>query len=113
VDSISTAPIAPSNTTSPNQQQEQLIRTFGALHAYDDEDHLFVISPDRLGFGVLGDPMSGFDPQAMDGLNALLNLHWPTGALLQFTLYKSPDIEEALYDYQQMRKGQEWTSCAN
>jgi len=42
VDSISTAPIAPSNTTSPNQQQEQLIRTFGALHAYDDEDHLFV-----------------------------------------------------------------------
>jgi len=107
VDTISTAPIAPSNTTSPNAQQEHLIRTFGALHAYNEDDHLFVISPDRLGFGVIGDPLSGFDRQVMEGLNALLNLHWPNGTLIQFTLYKSPDIEDTLYDYQQMRQGQD------
>lgn len=91
---------------NPQERQENLIRTFGTLHAYSDEDNIFVLSPDRLGFGVISDPLSGFDDQTMQGLNALLNLHYPTGTLVQFTLYKSPDIEETLHDYKVMRHGQ-------
>jgi conjugal transfer ATP-binding protein TraC len=89
------------------ERQETLIRTFGVLHAYSEEDGIFVLSPDRLGFGVIADPLSGFDEQTMDSLNALLNLHYPNNTLVQFSLYKSPDIEETLHQYKVMRHGQE------
>jgi len=92
---------------NPEEQQETLIRTFGVLHAYSEEDNIFVLSPDRLGFGVSADPLAGFDDNAMDSLNALLNLHFPTGTIIQFTYYKSPDIEETLHDYKVMRHGQQ------
>lgn len=89
-----------------DERQETLIRTFGVLHAFDEEDNIFVLSPNRLGFGVVSDPLSGFNDTTMDSLNALLNLHFPTGTLVQFSYYKSPDIEHTLHDYKVMRHGQ-------
>lgn len=91
---------------NPQERQENLIRAFGTLHAYSGEEGIFVISPDRLGFGAIADPLAGCDEQTMQSLNALLNLHYPTGTVLQFTLYKSPDIEDTLHDYKIMRHGQ-------
>lgn len=88
-----------------NERQETLIRTFGVVDAFDGEDGLFVLSPDKLGFGVVADVLAGFDAQMLDSLNALLNLHFPTGTLLQFSLYKSPDIEESIHRYKVMRSG--------
>lgn len=86
-------------------QQEALVRMFGVVHAYDDDDDIFFVAPDRLAFGVIGDPLPGFDEQTMEGLNALLNLHFPTGTMLQFSLFKSPDIEETIHEYKVMRHG--------
>lgn len=83
---------------------EQRARWFPAL-AYDPEDALFTIHPDALGFAVLLHPLSGGGDAVREKLNALLNLAYPAGTLLQVVLYASPDIERALYLYAEQRAG--------
>jgi conjugal transfer ATP-binding protein TraC len=90
---------------TPYEQQETLVRLFGVVNAYDEESGLFHVSPDRLGFGVLTSPLSGLDAAMTESLNGVLNLHWPTGTILQFSFYASPDIEEELHRFRAMRHG--------
>lgn len=85
------------------EKQESLARLFGCVEAYDEEEGLFVLSPDRIGFGVIAEPLSGIDQKTMDNINQLLNLHFPTGTALQFCMYASPDIEDTLHRYEVMR----------
>lgn len=92
--------------TGPVERQEQLIRTFGVVSAFSEEDGLFYISPDRLGFGFIGGLAPGFDQSTFDALNGLLNLNFPVNTVVQWTLYANPDIEETIYAYQAMRDGQ-------
>lgn len=89
------------------EKQETLARLFGCVEAYDDDEGLFVLSPDRIGFGVIAEPLPGIDQKTMDNLNQLLNLHFPTGTALQFCMYASPDIEDTLHRFEVMRNGQE------
>lgn len=89
----------------PNERQEALIRAFGVVDAFSEEDGLFAVSPDKLGFGVIAEPLAGLDDQTTGNLNALLNLHYPTGTLVQFSLYKSPDIEDTIHAHKVMRNG--------
>lgn len=90
----------------PQERQEALIRTFGVVNAYSEEDGLFFVAPDRLGFGFIGGLAPGFDAATFDALNGLLNLNFPAGAVLQWCLYANPDIEETIFAYQAMRDGQ-------
>lgn len=87
----------------PAQRQISLARIFGVVGAYSEDDDLFIISPDRIGFGIITSPLTGFDQARFDNLNALLNLHFPAGTLLQFSMYASPDIERMLHDFKVMR----------
>lgn len=87
----------------PTENQINLARVFGCVHAFDADEGLFVLSPDRIGFGVIAEPSAGVDQQSMDALNGLLNLHFPTGTLVQFCLFASPDLEETLHRFQVMR----------
>lgn len=84
-------------------RQEALLRTFGTVHAFDSDSHLFVVSPDRIGFGVECQPLSGMDAASFDSLNAALNVDFPTDTIVQFSLYASPDIESSLADFEAMR----------
>lgn len=85
-------------------RQEALVRTFGVVDAYHDDDGIFVVSPDRMGFGVMAKPIAGFDQQMGEALNALLNVPFPPGTILQFCLYASPDIEDVLLRFEMMRQ---------
>jgi conjugal transfer ATP-binding protein TraC len=87
-------------------RQEALIRAFGVVHAYDG-DGLFVVSPDRIGFGVISSPLSGIDTATLETLNAVLNVAYPTDTLLQVMHYASPDIESTIWDFNEMRKFEE------
>ncbi|UJJ60574.1 type IV secretion system protein TraC [Rhodanobacter denitrificans] len=86
------------------ERQEALIRQFGVVHAFDADEGLFVISPDRIGFGAMASPLSGIDTSTMEALNTLLNVPYPTGALLQVMHYASPDIESTIWDFNELRK---------
>lgn len=87
------------------ERQEALVRTFGVVDAFHD-DGIFVISPNRLGFGVMAKPIAGFDQQMGEALNALLNVPFPSGTILQFCLYASPDIEDVLLRFEMMRQNE-------
>lgn len=89
----------------PAEHQATLLRIFGTVCAYDNDDAFFVLSPDRFGFGIIGSPASGSDGYFEEQVNALLNLHYPQGAILQISMYASPDIEYPLHHFQVMRHG--------
>lgn len=91
----------------PAERQLALVRVFGAVNAYSEDENLFVISPDRMGFGVLAEQVPGTDGHFEEQVNALLNLHYPKGAILQVTMYASPDIEDVIHQFKVMRHGLE------
>lgn len=91
----------------PAERQEALVRMFGTVNAFDADQSLFVLSPDRIGFGVIAEPIPGNDGQFDEAMNAVLNLHYPTGTILQVTMYASPDIEDVVHQYRVMRHGLE------
>src|SRR5690606_35430936 len=53
---------------------------------------LFVVYPNKLGFGQIVAPISGGDENVASKLNLLLQLPWPAGTLMQLSLYTSPDL---------------------
>jgi len=84
-------------------KDEVLQRLFGALAA-DPETHLFALEPGALGFGALCKPLAGVDAALQTKLNVLLNLPFPANTLMQFCLYSSPDLEQQLDTYANLRR---------
>lgn len=84
-------------------KQEALVRYFGVVHAFDEEQELFMIAPDRIGFGVICSPIAGMDVAMAESLNALLNIGFPRDTIMQFSMYASPDIEDVMHSFRVMR----------
>lgn len=74
-----------------NPKREKISELF-SVQTYDRDTELFYLDKPSLGFGFLCWPLSGGDQRVFDRLNGLMNLHWPTGAILQFSLWTSPDL---------------------
>ncbi|MHB8068749.1 MAG: type IV secretion system protein TraC [Desulfobaccales bacterium] len=72
-------------------KRERISELF-SVQSYDRETGIYHLSPPSLGFGFLCWPLSGGDQKVFDRLNGLLNLQWPTGSILQFNLWTSPDL---------------------
>lgn len=89
------------------EKQEALLRLFGVVHAYDPDNGLFIISPDRIGFGFMCAPLPWIDQVTADSLQAMLNLPFPNGTIFQFSLYASPDTEMTLHRFLTLRNGLE------
>lgn len=87
------------------ERTEVLAQLFGLLHAYDEEDGLFLVCPDKLAFGVLASPLSGGGDSTADKLNMLLQLDWPAETLIQIACYTSPDLVGITSQYSDLRKG--------
>ncbi|WP_372364200.1 type IV secretion system protein TraC (plasmid) [Xanthomonas sp. NCPPB 3583] len=81
-------------------------KVFGVMNAFDSDNDIFVISPDRLGFGFICNPLTGFSDVTQQSMNSLLNTALPTGSLMQFVLYASPDLEGKLHQYMVLRQNQ-------
>jgi conjugal transfer ATP-binding protein TraC len=81
---------------------------FSAL-AYDPDHQLFLLADASIGFGFICRPLTGADPSVSARVNVLLNQDWPTGTLLQVSLWTSPDIEESLAIMQTRRLKQQKT----
>ena len=91
-----------------NAQERSKIRekVFGVTNAFDSDNDAFIISPDKLGFGFICNPLTGFNDVTQSSLNSLLNSDLPNGSLVQFILYASPDLESKLHQYMVLRQGQ-------
>jgi len=77
--------------------------------AYDPDHQLFLLADASIGFGFICRPLTGADPSVSARVNVLLNQDWPTEALLQVSLWTSPDIEESLAIMQTRRLKQQKT----
>ncbi len=83
---------------------ETHVKAFGVVAAYDEEVGIFLVSPNRLGFGVVCAPLSGGDDALGNKLNLLNSMAWPEGTLMQFTNYCSPDLIDVVLQYKELRR---------
>jgi conjugal transfer ATP-binding protein TraC len=89
-----------------NARVETLVRTFGTVHAYGGEDEgLFLVSPNRIGFGVMISPLQTNDELTAQKLAMLPTLGFPANSMLQFCAFTSPDYRAVLDAYARDRLG--------
>ncbi len=76
-------------------QRDKAVKLFTPL-AYDAQDKLFLLADHSVGFGFDCRPLTDNDSTIADRISVLLNLEFPTGTFVQFSLWSSPDLEEHL-----------------
>jgi conjugal transfer ATP-binding protein TraC len=86
------------------ERTEAHLRMLGVVEAHDPESGIFRLYPNRIGFGAVCDPLPGGDNSTADKLNLIFSLPWPTGTMLQFTCYTSPDLVRTTQAYQDARE---------
>ncbi len=65
--------------------------------AYCEEAHCFLIDDQSLGFGFICGHLVGADEKIQERVNSFLNQPYPANTLLQFSLFRSTDINQQMY----------------
>lgn len=69
---------------------------FCPVQAYDEQSKLFLCDDSTLGFAFECVPLAGGDQHTKDRIEQLVAGDYPPGTIMQFFLYRSPDIEPQL-----------------
>jgi conjugal transfer ATP-binding protein TraC len=69
---------------------------FCPVQAYDEQSKLFLCDDSTLGFAFECVPLAGGDQQTKERIEQLVAGDYPPGTIMQFFLYRSPDIEPQL-----------------
>lgn len=69
---------------------------FCPVQAYDEQSKLFLCDDSTLGFAFECVPLAGGDQHTKERIEQLVAGDYPPGTLMQFFLYRSPDIEPQL-----------------
>ena len=64
--------------------------------AFNQDNGLFLLDDESLGFGFLCRPLTGADAGDAERLSVLINQDWPAQTLIQVALWSSPDIDAQL-----------------
>ncbi len=73
--------------------------------AYDEDDHVFLMDDQSVGFGFMCEPLCGADEKVQERMNGFLNQEFPSKTSLQFVLFRSPDINQEMYRMMGLRDG--------
>lgn len=71
--------------------------------SYDPDEHCFLLNDQSMGFGFVCQPLSGTSEQLQDRVNSFLNQDYPANTLLQFMLFRSPDVQRQLASMVELR----------
>lgn len=71
--------------------------------AYSEDDHLFLMDDESAGFGFICEPMCGADEKVQERMAGFLNQEFPAKTTLQIVLFRSPDINQEMYQMQALR----------
>nr|WP_298058510.1 type IV secretion system protein TraC [uncultured Halomonas sp.] len=71
--------------------------------AYSPEDEIFFMQDKSIGFAFQCQPLAGGDKKIQDRVSGMLNYDYPEGTMIQFILYRSPDITAQMNRTLQMR----------
>ena len=69
---------------------------FCPVQAYDEQSKLFLCDDSTLGFAFECVPLAGGDQHTKERIKQLVAGDYPPGTIMQFFLYRSPDIEPQL-----------------
>lgn len=69
---------------------------FCPVQAYDEQSKLFLCDDSTLGFAFECVPLAGGDQHTKERIEQLVDGDYPPGTIMQFFLYRSPDIEPQL-----------------
>ena len=69
---------------------------FCPVQAYDEQSKLFLCDDSTLGFAFECVPLAGGDQHTKERIEQLVASDYPPGTIMQFFLYRSPDIEPQL-----------------
>lgn len=73
--------------------------------AYDGDQHVFLMDDHSVGFGFVCEPLCGADEKVQERLNGFLNQDFPARTTVQFLLFRSPDINQEMYQMAELRDG--------
>ena len=71
--------------------------------AYSDEDQLYVLSDQHLGFAFIAPPLTGADDSTASKFNTVLNQDYPADSMMQVSLLATPDIEFNIAEMMRLR----------
>lgn len=71
--------------------------------AYDEETGVFLNNDNTLGFAFLCYGLTGGNESHKEKLEQLMKQAYPNGSIMQFSMFKSPDIEPILARYELLR----------
>ena len=64
--------------------------------AFDEESNIFLNEDKTIGFGFMCEPLPGTTDSLQSQLSSLTSIEFPTGSLMSFMLFRSPDIDSYL-----------------
>ncbi len=73
--------------------------------ACDDKNKLFLCDDNSMSFVFLCRPLSGADEKVHSRLNGFLNQEYPANTVMQFMLFRSPDIRDQMNSLVTLRGG--------
>ena len=76
---------------------------FCPVQAYDEESKVFICDDNAVGFAFECVPLAGGDATTKDRMEQVLGADYPSGTIMQFFLFRSPDIEPQLNALERLR----------
>ena len=73
--------------------------------AYSEDEQVFLMDDQSAGFGFICEPMCGADEKVQERMNGFLNQEFPAKTTLPFLLFRSPDINQEMYQMLGLRDG--------
>lgn len=92
--------------TSPAVTAERITEIIKVL-AYNDEGYTFLIDDKTLGIGFVCLPLTGADETTHQRITNFLNHEWPASTMIQFCLFSSDNINNAVNGYRALRMFQD------
>ena len=73
-------------------EEDQRAASLIPVYSYDKSSDIFLGDDKSLNTAFICNPLNGFDSQVQKRIDGFLNSEYPKGFVIQFCLYKSPDI---------------------
>lgn len=71
---------------------------------YNKEKKYFLMDDKTVGIGFFCTPLNGADEKIQERVNGMLNLDMPAKTIMQFAMFRSPDINSQMYQMQALRQ---------
>lgn len=86
-------------------EEEVRASSMFSVVAYEPTEKFFLCDDQSIGFAFMCEPLASADEKLQERLNGLLNQEFPKNTIVQFFLFRSPDIQHQLNQIHAIRDG--------